>query len=100
MSTNTCEVNHSEKEKLLPTPQTSESFLSRSYARLQDATRGYLWLVLASLVLIVGAGILLFPQKMWNRLMLELFGCVTLSVRGKQYNFCERAQPENVAPLF
>lgn len=64
------------------------------YHRAQTFTRGYLWVVVASAVLILAAGILLFPQKTWNRIMMQLFGCVTLNIRGKAYRFCEQAPPQ------
>jgi hypothetical protein len=87
-----------------PIKQSSSSNWAptRLYARLQVATNGYLWLVVASLVLILAAGILLFPQKTWNRMMMQLFGCVTLNIRGKQYRFCEQppaAQEQGGIPV-
>lgn len=57
---------------------------------LQAYTRGYLWLCCAATVLILAAGILLFPQKTWNRVMMQLFGCITLNIRGRAYRFCEQ----------
>jgi hypothetical protein len=78
-----------------PIKQSSSSNWAptRLYARLQVATNGYLWLA---------AGILLFPQKTWNRMMMQLFGCVTLNIRGKQYRFCEQppaAQEQGGIPV-
>jgi len=90
---NTAALSEDEKEKLM-TPgaalYSDNAGKNSLYQRLQNMTRGYLWLVVASMVLILAAGILLFPQKMWNRVMLSLFGCITFHVRGKAYRFCEQ----------
>lgn len=73
------------------TPIGSPMILKPSYLqRAQAFTRGYLWLVVASMFLILAAGVLCFPQKTWNRMMMTLFGCVTLNIRGKAYRFCEQ----------
>lgn len=99
MAANASEDTPMLKQPSSSNPERSMPFLSSKIGQLQYYTRGYLWFVVASLFLIVGAGIMLFPQTTWNRIMLALFGCVTLNVRGKQYNFCERTQQENLGPL-
>jgi hypothetical protein len=97
---NQAELFDTEKDKLLSQPPQSSTVTpgkSTLYQRAQALTRGYLWLCVASMVLILAAGILLFPQKTWNRMMLSLFGCITFNVRGKAYRFCEQppVQQEN-----
>jgi hypothetical protein len=64
------------------------------YARLQAMTKGYLWFCVAASILLLACGLVFFPQKTWNRLMMALFGCVTLHIRGKDYKFCEQVAPQ------
>lgn len=82
----------SETENLLATPPPQPASLRTLtyYARVQKATGGYLWFYIAAAVLLLACGLLLFPQKMWNRMMMALFGCITFHVRGKAYRFCEQ----------
>lgn len=90
-----------EKAKLLSQQDEASTAKPTLYQRAQLLTRGYLWLVVASIVLICAAGVLLFPQKAWNRVMMTLFGCVTLNIRGKAYRFCEQppVQEHGAIPL-
>lgn len=91
-----------EKEALLAKASEVPTLKPTLYQRAQLATHGYLWLVVACCVLILAAGVLLFPQKAWNRIMMSLFGCVTLNIRGKAYRFCEQqpaAQEHGAIPL-
>lgn len=87
-----------EEEKLIP-PAASTSVIAGTtsyYARLQALTRGYLWFCLALSVLIIATAIVFFPQTLWNRMMMSLFGCITFTVRGKPYKLCGQQQvPEN-----
>lgn len=85
-----------ETQKLISTPSTAASL----YARAQAITRGYLWFTIAATVVLLALGLVFFPQKMWNRIMMALFGCVTLHVRGKQYKFCEEAPAQEQGPAF
>ena len=82
-----------EKDKILgsfgASQASSETPKPSLYQRAQAFTRGYFWLVLTCAVLIIAAGVLTFPQKSWNRLMLKLFGCVTFNWGGKAYRYCE-----------
>jgi hypothetical protein len=85
------------KQYLVQTQTKSAGFLSTTYSRLQVATRGHLWLMLACLVLLIAGGVLLFPQKSWNRLMLKLFGCIHFTVNGHQFKMCEEVpEPQHV----
>lgn len=97
MSAPQAAVDNYEKTPLKGGQESSEGFLSTTIAKLQRVTRGNLVLLTACLFLIVAAGVLLFPQKTWNRLMLKLFGCVNLNVHGHQFKLCEDVQqPEHV----
>lgn len=90
---NTTVLSEEEKAKLMAVPPQltpGSGRLSSVYTQLQTLTRGYLWLTVAALILILAAGVLLFPQKAWNRMMLAVFGCVTFHIRGKAYRFCEQ----------
>ncbi len=75
-----------EQQKLVPPTSTKKPTL---YERAQAFTAGYLWFCIAGSILLLALGMVFFPQKMWNRMMMWLFGCVTYNVRGKKYNFCE-----------
>ena len=89
-----------EKEALMaPTPY-QQGFLSSKITQLQRATRGYLWLVVACFVLLIAGGILLFPQKTWNRLMLQMFGCVRFKVNGHTFNMCQEHPEPQPNPIF
>lgn len=72
-----------EDKKLLPS-----AVKTSYYERAQALTRGYLWFCVALTVLIVATGIVFFPQALWNRMMMALFGCITFTVRGKAYKLC------------
>ena len=86
-----------EKTPLKGGQEQSQGILSSTIAKLQIATRGNLVLLTACMFLIIAAGVLLFPQKTWNRIMLKLFGCATFNVNGHQYKLCEdMPQPEHV----
>jgi len=86
-----------ENQPLVQEGGTSQGYISSTYARLQRATRGNLLLLTACVCLIVAAGVLLFPQKTWNRLMLKLFGCIHFNVNGHQFKMCEEVpEPQNV----
>lgn len=82
------------------TQMQAEGFFSSTISKLQRATRGNLLLCVACFVLIMAAGVLLFPQKTWNRIMLKLFGCVHLNVHGHSFKLCEDAQPQENVQLF
>lgn len=97
MSVPMATIDTSEKTPLTSPTGSSDGFLSSTYARLQSATRGKLWLFTACVFLIMAAGVLLFPQKTWNRLMLKLFGCIHFTVNGHQFKMCEEVpEPQNV----
>jgi len=97
MSVPLATMDSQEKQPLTQQPGSSDGFFSSTYARLQRATRGNLLLVTACLFLIIASGVLLFPQKTWNRMMLKLFGCIHFNVNGHQFKMCEEVpEPQNV----
>lgn len=100
MSVPVATMKEAEKEALIPSAGTTEGIISSTYARLQRATRGNLLLLTTCVVLIIAAGVLLFPQKMWNRLMLQLFGCVKLKFNGHTFNMCQEIEQQQPVQLF
>jgi hypothetical protein len=89
-----------ETQQLLQSPGSSQGYFSSTYAWLQRATRGYFLLLTACVLVTIAAGVLLFPQKTWNRLMLQLFGCVDLNLHGHKFKLCENVDEPQHVQLF
>lgn len=89
-----------EKQSLVQPTQPVQGYISSKVAGLQRFTRGYLWLVMACLFLVIAAGVLLFPQKTWNRMMLKMFGCVRFKINGHEFKMCQEQPQPQENPIF
>jgi len=92
-------MSQPEEQRTLVAPKPT--YNPTLYERAQVLTRGYLWFCIAASVLLLACGLVFFPQKTWNRLMMSLFGCVTYHIRGKKYSFCEaQGAAQDQGPAF
>lgn len=89
-----------EKQTLIQPTQPTQEYISSKVAGLQRLTRGYLWLVVACCVLLIAAGVLMFPQKTWNRMMLKMFGCVRFKINGHEFKMCQEQPQPQENPIF